>query len=64
MRRLALLALVLDTLAGGALFVAGSAADGPSDAYVEVAGVCVEVTERDGETLAGRPVDADLCRLG
>ena len=67
MRRLAVLALVLDTLAGGAFLLARGGFDvgGPAPgAYVEVAGTCVEVIDADSESLAGRPVDAALCRVG
>ena len=68
MRRLALLALVLDTLIGGALIFGAPLVDAdppsPVDAYVSVDGACMEVIDADTQMLAGRPVADALCAAG
>lgn len=69
-RRLVLLALVLDTLGAAAfamgLPIPGFGADDATEPgrYALVAGACLEVTQADGEVLAGRPVAAELCAAG
>ena len=64
MRRLALLALVLDTLAGGALVLGAPLVGGPDQPagrYVAVDGTCLEMVDVDAHRVEARPAADALC---
>lgn len=62
-RRLVVLALVLDTLAGAAVALGMPLPtyEAEDDRYAVVAGTCVEVLDTKADLLAGRPVASELC---
>lgn len=64
MRRFALLALVLDSLAGGALLLGAPLVGGPAPAdsrHVSVNGTCLEMVDVDTRHVVAKPVAEALC---